>query len=131
MSVIDCVKGIETDAGIQKYDYESLVNLPVPDVSLTKKGEFADAFIVGQRFSQVNSSIDELKQKNTSEDESIEAIRNELNTVQENLNSNVQAINNTIGELKNAIGTLQSTVSQLQTDLQSLTTRVTALENKK
>ena len=127
MSVIDCVKGIETDAGIQKYDYESLANLPISDVSLTKKGEFADAFIVCQRFSQVNSSIYELKKKNTSEDESIEAIRNELNTVQANLNSNVQAINNTIGELKNTI----STISQLQTNLQSLTTRVTALENKK
>ena len=131
MSVIDCVKGIETETGIKKYDYESLANLPVSDVSLTKKGEFADGFVVGQRFSQVNNSIDELKKKNTSEDESIEAIRNELNTVQGNLNSNVQAINNTIGELKNTINTLQNTVSQLQTNLQSLTTRVTALENKK
>lgn len=131
MSAIDCVKGIETDTGIKKYDYESLANLPVSDVSLTKKGEFADGFIVGQRFNQVNSSIDELKQKNTSEDESIAAIRNELNTVRENLNSNVQTINNTIGGLKNTISTLQSTVSQLQTNLQSLTDKVTALENKK
>lgn len=131
MSVIDCIKGIITDTGIQKYDYESLANLPISDVSLTKKGEFADGFIVGQRFSQINGTIDELKKKDASEDESIKAIRNELNTVQANLNSNVQAINNTIGELKNTIGTLQSTVSQLQTNLQSLTTRVTALENKK
>ena len=90
MSVIDCVKGIETDTGIQKYDYESLANLPVSDVSLTKKGEFADGFIVGQRFNQINSTIDELKNII----DTLQSTISQLQTNQQSLTAKVTALEN-------------------------------------
>lgn len=43
----DYVTKIRTESGDKQIDYEALANLPQPDTTLTKSGEFADAKAVG------------------------------------------------------------------------------------
>lgn len=54
----DYIKKIRTQTGDRQIDYLSLANLPVPDKTLSKEGEFADAEAVGKRFDDIEIATD-------------------------------------------------------------------------
>lgn len=49
----DYVKRVRTEKGDLQIDYTALANLPTPDTTLTKPGEFADAKATGDAIKQV------------------------------------------------------------------------------
>lgn len=49
----DYIKKIRTQTGDKQIDYSSLANLPVPDMTLSEEGRFADAAAVGKRLDDI------------------------------------------------------------------------------
>lgn len=51
------VKKIRTESGDLQIDYTALANLPQSDTTLTQRGKFADAQIVGSKITELNNKI--------------------------------------------------------------------------
>lgn len=57
---MDYIEQIQTSNGPTRINYNALANLPTSDMTLSKKGAFADALIVGQKFMSLTNQVDEL-----------------------------------------------------------------------
>lgn len=57
---MELVKRIRTISGDAQIDYLALANLPTSDSTLTKSGSFADAAVVGSKFTTIEKEIEDM-----------------------------------------------------------------------
>ena len=119
------IQGIQTSVGVVKYDYNALGNLPESDMTLTKQGAFADALVVGRKFTQLGADVDKLKESMTAVQQAV----SDLKASDASTATAIEQINTSLLEATNSIETMQNDISTLQGNITTLTKNTTEIKN--
>lgn len=124
------IQMIETSSGPTKIDYKALANLPVSDVSLSKQGEFADALVVGQKFTLATNSVKELQQKDTELNNSLIEKENALNVKIEKNNLGIDSMKQSISTIEKNVLSSTTEIDKLKEFNSSTNTKINSIQSK-
>lgn len=124
------IQMIETSSGPTKIDYKALANLPVSDVSLSKQGEFADALVVGQKFTLTTNSVKELQQKDTELNNTLIEKENALNIKIEKNNSDIDSMKQSISTIEKNVSSNTTEIDKLKEFNSSTDTKISSIQSK-